>query len=113
VPSCEKWTFYEIFRINMDQKQPQDHTLVRDRMYIFVWIALLILTGVTIAAAQLQMGNWSMVANILIASTKAGLVLWFFMHLKYENRLLRYFFLIPIVTLTVIIGLTFFDIWYR
>ncbi len=81
--------------------------------FITVWIALLILTGVTIEAAHLRMGEWSMLANILIASTKASLVLWFFMHLKYEGKFFRLLFFIPIGTITIIIGLTFFDIWYR
>lgn len=97
----------------MEQKHPQKRDLVPDRVFIFVWIALLILTGVTIKAAQLRMGEWSMLANLLIASTKAGLVLWFFMHLKYEQKFFRMLFLIPIATITIIIGLTFFDIWYR
>jgi cytochrome c oxidase subunit 4 len=97
----------------MDQKKPQEHVSVPDRVFVSVWVALLILTGVTIKAAQMRMGEWSMLANLLIASTKASLVLWFFMHLKYESRLFRFLFLVPIATITVIIGLTFFDIWYR
>jgi cytochrome c oxidase subunit 4 len=96
----------------MDQKL-EPHTVVRSKTFVLVWIALLILTGITIKAAQMRMGEWSMLANILIASTKAGLVLWFFMHLKYETKFLRLLFLVPIVTITIIIGLTFFDIWYR
>ena len=78
-----------------------------------VWVALLALTALTITAAQLHLGAFSMLANLLIASSKASLVLWFFMHLKYEARLLKIMLLIPIATLTIIIGLTFFDIWYR
>jgi hypothetical protein len=35
------------------------------------------------------------------------------MHLKYESKLFKVLLLVPIATLTVIIGLTFFDIWYR
>ena len=96
----------------MDHKQ-EPHTIVHSKTFILVWIALLILTGVTIKAAQMRMGEWSMLANILIASTKASLVLWFFMHLKYETKFLRVLFLVPIATITIIIGLTFFDIWYR
>jgi cytochrome c oxidase subunit 4 len=87
--------------------------IVPGRAFILVWIALLILTGVTIKAAQMRMGEWSMLANLLIASTKASLVLWFFMHLKYEKRLFKILLFVPILTITVIIGLTFFDIWYR
>ena len=97
----------------MEQKNPQEHVVVPDRVFVSVWIALLILTGVTIKAAQMRMGEWSMLANLLIASTKASLVLWFFMHLKYEKTLFKMLFLVPIVTITIIIGLTFFDIWYR
>ena len=97
----------------MEQKEPKEHVFVRDRVFVFVWAALLLLTGVTIMAARMRMGQWSMLANILIASTKASLVLWFFMHLKYESKLFKFLFFIPIVTITIIIGLTFFDIWYR
>jgi cytochrome c oxidase subunit 4 len=97
----------------MEQREPKQHTLVPDRIFVSVWIALLVLTGVTIKAAQMRMGEWSMVANLLIASTKASLVLWFFMHLKYESKLFKMLLFVPIVTITVIIGLTFLDIWYR
>jgi cytochrome c oxidase subunit IV len=97
----------------MEQNKPRGHTVVPDRIFVSVWIALLILTGVTIKAAQMRMGEWSMLANLLIASTKASLVLWFFMHLKYEKKLFKILFFVPIVTITVIIGLTFLDIWYR
>ncbi|MGE5809329.1 MAG: cytochrome C oxidase subunit IV family protein [Nitrospirota bacterium] len=97
----------------MEQKKPEEHVRVPDRVFVSVWVALIILTGVTIKAAQMRMGEWSMLANLLIASTKASLVLWFFMHLKYESRLFRMLLFVPIVTITVIIGLTFFDIWYR
>lgn len=86
---------------------------VHDRTFILVWTALLCLTGLTIKAAQLHMGSWSMFANIAIASTKAGLVLWFFMHLKYEKLVFRLLLLVPVVTISIIIGMTFFDFWYR
>jgi cytochrome c oxidase subunit 4 len=86
---------------------------VATKTFIFVWIALLCLTGLTIKAAQMQMGSWSMVANIAIASVKASLVLWFFMHLKLEKRLFRLLIFVPLMTVSIIIVLTFFDIWYR
>jgi cytochrome c oxidase subunit 4 len=87
--------------------------IVSTKTFILIWIALLCLTGVTITAAYMQMGAWSMLANILIASTKASLVLWFFMHLKQETRLFKLLIFVPIITISIIIGLTFFDIWYR
>jgi cytochrome c oxidase subunit 4 len=95
----------------MEQKQASH--IVGTRTFMLVWITLLILTGLTIKAAQLRMGEWSMVANIVIASTKAGLVLWFFMHLKYEKRIFKLLLFVPIITISIIIVMTFFDIWFR
>ncbi len=94
-------------------EEKQEHNIVRARTFVLVWISLVILTGVTIMAAEMRMGEWSMLANLLIASTKASLVLWFFMHLKYEKKIFKMLFLVPIATITIIIGMTFFDIWYR
>ena len=95
----------------MEQKQASH--IVGTGTFIRVWASLLLLTGLTIWAAALQLGKWSMLANLLIASTKASLVLWFFMHLKYERRVFKLLLLVPIGTITIMIGLTFFDIWYR
>lgn len=94
-------------------KEQEKLIIVSTKTFVLIWLALLALTGVTIKAAQMRMGEWSILANLLIASTKASLVLWFFMHLKYEKMFFKLLFFIPIVTITIIIGLTFFDIWYR
>lgn len=91
----------------------QDNHIVSTKTFVLVWIALLILTAITVTVAKLDLGAFSTFTAIVIASVKAGLVLWYFMHLKYENRLLKLLLLVPIVTLAVIIGLTFVDVWYR
>jgi len=93
-------------------KEPEAH-IVPQKTFIKVWLALLALTAITVTVAELHLGRFSALTALVIASLKAGLVLWFFMHLKYESRLFKGLFLTPIVTLAVIIGLTFFDIWYR
>jgi cytochrome c oxidase subunit 4 len=87
--------------------------IVDNRTFIIVWLALIALTAITVTVARLHLGRFSTLTALAIASLKAGLVLWFFMHLKYESRLFQWLLLVPIVTLAVIIGLTFFDIWYR
>lgn len=94
----------------MERHRPH---IVPARTFLIVWACLLALTAVTITVAGLHLGNFSTLAAITIASVKAGLVLWFFMHLKYEARLFKILLLVPIVTLAVIIGMTFIDIWYR
>ncbi len=91
----------------------EKHITVSTKTFAGVWTALLVLTAITIGAAALEMGTWSMAANLVIASIKASLVLWFFMHLKYEKKFFKLLILIPVATLTIIIWLTFYDIWYR
>jgi cytochrome c oxidase subunit 4 len=81
--------------------------------YVIIWITLLALTATTITVAGMHLGRFSTLTALVIASIKASLVLWFFMHLKYEKRLFKYLLLVPVATLTVTIGLTFLDIWYR
>jgi len=82
-------------------------------VYIFVWCALLVLLGITIAAAKVYIWRYSVLINLGIASVKALLVLTFFMHLKYEGRFLRGLVFLTVVILTLIIALTFSDVWFR
>ncbi len=78
-----------------------------------VWGALVCLTGLTIALARLDLGFWNAVAALSIASVKALLVILFFMHLKYENRLLKWLLGLACLVLAIFIGMTFFDLAYR
>ena len=46
-----------------------------------------VLLGATIAMAKVQLlAEYSVLGSLAIATIKAGLVLIFFMHLKYEGR---------------------------
>jgi len=87
---------------------------VKYRTYIFVWLGLVILTGVTVSMAGMNLGRLSIGIVLAIAAIKSGLVLSYFMHLKYETGLL-FKLMIPIVlaALTIFIGLTFTDIAFR
>ena len=82
--------------------------------YILVWLGLVILTGITVSMAGMNLGLLSIVIVLSIAAIKSGLVLSYFMHLKYETGLL-FKLMIPIVlaTLTIFIGLTFSDVAFR
>ncbi len=85
----------------------------RSRTYVAVWGALLVLLGVTIGVARLHVSSMSVVINLLIATAKASLVLLFFMHLKNEGRFLKIMLGVTLAALTVIIILTFSDVWFR
>ena len=82
-------------------------------VYVLTWVALLILTAVTVTVAGMQLGRFSAVTAILIAAIKASLVLYLFMHLKYENKLFRTMVFLTLATFVVFIGITFLDILFR
>lgn len=96
----------------MDQKGEKAVT-VTYKTNVFVWIALMILTGLTIYVAGVNLGKLGILVNILIASVKASLVVYIFMHLRYESGFLKLMLLLVVLTLTSIIVLTFLDILYR
>ncbi len=81
--------------------------------HILIWAALVVLTGITIYVAGLDLGEYSIIANFLIASLKAGLVLYIFMHLKYESIIIKLMLIVVLLTMTSILLLTFVDILYR
>ena len=81
--------------------------------YIAIWFGLLMLTGITITAAGLHFGHWSVMAAILIATIKGSLVLFYFMHLKYEDTVFRIMLTVALLTLAVIMALTFADVAFR
>jgi cytochrome c oxidase subunit 4 len=88
---------------------------VNDRTYVLVWIGLLILTGITVSVAGMNLGRLSISIALAIAAIKSGLVLNYFMHLKYEKGLLLFRLMIPgiLALLVLFIGLTFFDVAFR
>ena len=82
-------------------------------VYILTWVALLILTAITVTVAGMHLGKLSVLTAVVIAAVKASVVLYFFMHLKYEKPLFRTMVYVALGTLVVFIGLTFTDILYR
>jgi len=87
--------------------------IVSTQVFLVVWGILLMLTGLTVWVASLHLGELSTVTSLLIASLKGLLVIFFFMHLKYEPPVYKIMALLSVLTLTVIILLTFTDVWYR
>ena len=96
----------------MEHEDRSAHT-VSYRANLFLWIALLALTGLTLMVAGFNLGRSGIFINILIASIKAGLIVYIFMHMKYESLLLKLMLLMTLFTLTVIIVMTFLDTLYR
>ena len=82
-------------------------------MYFVTWFALIFLTAITVTAAGLHLGNAGVLVALLIATVKASIVLWLFMHLKYEDATFHRLLLIVITTMAIFIGMTFTDTLFR
>jgi cytochrome c oxidase subunit 4 len=87
--------------------------IVPYKTFAIVWIGLLILTGITVAVAQYNLGPLNIWVALGIATLKAGLVVAVFMHMKYESLLFKLALFSALAILAIFIGLTFVDVLYR
>ena len=89
------------------------HEPVGYGMYFLTWFSLLVLTAITVTAAGMHFGSLSVVVALFIALVKASIVLYLFMHLKYEDTLFHRLLWVVIFAIVVFIGLTFTDTLFR
>ena len=75
--------------------------------------ALLILTGITVGASFVDLGHFNVWVALIIASIKGSLVLMYFMHMKYEGKVLILSFIGTLFFLAIMISFTFWDISFR
>jgi cytochrome c oxidase subunit IV len=94
------------------ETQSAEH-VVSYRKLTGVWLALLVLTVTTVLVTRVDLGAAKVWAALAIACVKSGLVIAFFMHMKYEARIFRTILFVALVTLATFIGFTFFDVLYR
>jgi cytochrome c oxidase subunit IV len=79
------------------------------RVYLLVFLGLMILTGSTVAIAFIDLGSLNNVVALGIAVLKATLVVLFFMHVRYSTRLTPLVIVSGIFGLTILVGLTLID----
>jgi cytochrome c oxidase subunit IV len=79
------------------------------RVYLSVFISLLVLTAVTVAVAFLDLGALNNVVALGIAAVKATLVVLFFMHVRYATRLTGLVIVAGLFWLVIMVGLTLAD----
>jgi cytochrome c oxidase subunit 4 len=57
--------------------------IISGKVYFTVWAALMVLTVTTAGLSYIDLGEFSIVVALLIATIKGSLVVLFFMHAKY------------------------------
>jgi cytochrome c oxidase subunit 4 len=84
--------------------------MVDVKTYLAVWLALLVLTGVTAGVAFIDLGPFNTIVALVIATFKAVLVALIFMHVKYASESLTKVVLIAAVFfLMILLGLSLAD----
>ena len=94
---------------NITNPEHADHHIVSPMQYGFVYISLLIGTLLTVVAANLDLGVFNPVIALAIASTKMCIVILFFMHVKYQSKLIKMTVACGFFTFLVLITMTLSD----
>jgi len=84
--------------------------IVSGKLYVAIWITLMILTAVTAGVSFLDLGPFNTIVALCIATFKALLVVLFFMHVKYTSeRMTKVVIVSGIFFLLLLLGLSLAD----
>ncbi len=84
------------------------------RVYVAVFLALMVLTGLTVFAAAFDLSAVGIpflndLVAMAIAIGKAGLVVWFFMHVRHSTPLTKLVVVSALLWLVFLVALTLGD----
>ena len=79
------------------------------RVYVAIFVALMVLTAITVWVAFFDLGAYNAVVALAIACFKATLVVLYFMHVKYSSRLTQLVVIGSLVWFLILIAFTLSD----
>jgi len=79
------------------------------KVYVAVFVTLLVMTAATTVISGIDLGPWNTVVALGIAVFKASLVVLFFMHARYSPRLTHMVILAGLFWLALLLLITFSD----
>ena len=85
------------------------HHVVPRKVYFTIFGALMAMTFLTVQASFLDLGQFGLSVALAIAAVKATLVITWFMHVKYSNRLIALGIVGGFVWFLLLIGVVFSD----
>jgi cytochrome c oxidase subunit 4 len=98
---------------NVTNPEHAEHHIVSPLQYSMVFGTLLVFTGITVGAAYVDLGIFNPVVALAIASFKAVVVILFFMHVKYQSKLVKLTVSAGFFTFLVLITMTLTDYMSR
>ena len=94
-------------------KEEEKHHIVPYKTFVFVLLALLVFTFISIGVTSIDLGPYTVLTALLLAAAKTSLVLAFFMHLKFDVKMFRILVIAVFLLIGVVIFITFLDYLYR
>ena len=83
--------------------------IVPPKVYIGIFLSLMVLTAATVAAAYVNLGPFNIVIALAIASLKATLVVLYFMHARYSPKRTHMVIIAAVFWLAIMLALTLSD----
>jgi cytochrome c oxidase subunit IV len=87
--------------------------IVSPKIYVVILLALLLGTYLTVSAALRDFGPWNIVIALTIATTKATLVVLYFMHARYSSKRTQLVIISGVFWLAILLFLTLSDYFTR
>src|SRR5256885_16589157 len=84
-------------------------TILPKKNYVQIWLLLIVLLVLTRALAHVNLGSFNVAVALAIAIAKIFLVLLFFMHVRYESRVIWIFVAAGFIWLLIMFDLTLSD----
>jgi cytochrome c oxidase subunit 4 len=98
---------------NVVNPEHAEHHIVTPMVYSMVFGTLLVFTGITVGAAFINLGVLNPIVALAIACTKAVIVILWFMHVKYQSKLIKMTVAAGFFTFLVLITMTLSDYMSR
>lgn len=87
--------------------------IVPYKLYLSILSGLILLTLISVGVTYIELANLTVFTAILLASVKSTLVLIYFMHLKFDNKLIQILVAAVFVIVALVLFITFLDYNYR
>jgi len=94
----------------LEHAHESHHHVMPIKTYMQVFGALLVLTALTVAVSYWDLGKFALPVAMIVAVIKAGFVIGYFMHLKFDTRFHSFVFFSTIIFVAIFFVFTFTDL---
>lgn len=94
---------------NVTNPEHAEHHIIGPKIYLRVYITLLIFTGLTVWAAFIDLHIFNPIIAVAIACIKAVIVILFFMHVYFQSKLIKLTVVSGFLTFLILITMTLSD----